>query len=180
MITLPAPNLLKLAKELKSDYAKLQTGVSSIERGRTQFRAAILAMAPRLVEAKRELNGSTKFFHEWLDKHKIKLSKDDRSAMIAIGENFEAAKTLITTTERTSIRRIWELDVRPSIPRPVTSQAANSPTLTTEIVATSDTAIEAIASPVLIEPQIAESQMREELRTWATRWRHLVPNFVNP
>ncbi len=62
----------------------------------------------------RQLNPSNAAFSEWLHEHDLdhRLSADDRAAAIAMGGDLERTRAVLTTTDRRSLRLIYEQEWR--------------------------------------------------------------------
>ncbi|MBO0735247.1 MAG: hypothetical protein J2P48_01555 [Alphaproteobacteria bacterium] len=56
-------------------------------------------------------------FADWLIRHRIGYNKNDRVALIGMGNHPDATRTVLQHTERRSYRLIWEREISPLIDR---------------------------------------------------------------
>jgi len=93
------------------DERSIREGETAVERyhnSRDEARAQIMPMARGLLAAKRKYP-ATQEFGNWLDTSRYaRLEKDDRAALIKIGEHEEFAIKFIRTTSLISPETIWD------------------------------------------------------------------------
>ena len=93
------------------DERSIREGETAVERyhnSRDEARAQIMPMARGLLAAKRKYP-ATQEFGNWLDTSRYaRLEKDDRAALIKIGEHEEFALKFIRTTSLISPETIWD------------------------------------------------------------------------
>jgi hypothetical protein len=100
--------LERLAKEIL--IAKTQA-----YDNRSAWIAAALRQAGALAFARAQFH-SNQAFGKWLIAHAIDYPKDQRAALIYIGQHIDIAKPILENTNSWSYREIWLKEIRPQIP----------------------------------------------------------------
>jgi hypothetical protein len=93
-----------LATRIKDDIAK-------IEQSREDWVSTTLDLAAALAEAREHFKDNHSF-SRWLEKNQFLISHQDRSALIAFGQDIERAKLILGQTESRSVRRIYDKEFR--------------------------------------------------------------------
>jgi hypothetical protein len=143
------PTLDALAK-------RIRTGLSSVHRSRAAWLDTTLQLAADLREARSRFIDNEQF-GQWLGDNKLQtLSKDDRAALIGIGQHPALAREIFTESEdRWSWRTCWsEIKVRDMLDRhaPAKPQAVSFAVSSQPAKTTYDTAPLRISSPGSPQP----------------------------
>src|SRR5262249_33744862 len=109
--TEPRQNTWLAGETARDDERLIREGEAAVEwyhKSRDEARAQIMPMALGLCAAKRK-HPATQEFGNWLQGSPYrKIEKDDRAALIHIGEHEETASQFIRTTSLISPRTIWD------------------------------------------------------------------------
>jgi hypothetical protein len=100
-----------LAEKIKDALARQGEFELIIENTRQLWIAATLDVAKYLAEA-RECFPSNQEFGEWLNSEGLEISKDQRAAYIALGQEPERAAEVLQRTQKTSVRKIVSTEFR--------------------------------------------------------------------
>lgn len=95
----PLPDA-ELANQIKAASARLITS-------RAEWIEASIELARLLHQARSRFAANDVAFGEWLDRHHILIHKNDRSALINLGQNLESMRIVLQETDRVSYRLIW-------------------------------------------------------------------------
>ena len=94
---------------------RIHAALDKTEHSRKEWIEGTLELATALFEA-RKCFENNKEFSEWLDKNKLDgLGKDDRAALISMGENLDVTRTALEKTGRMSWRLIWQKEIKPRV-----------------------------------------------------------------
>lgn len=94
-------NLNLLAEKIKNDIDRREDG----------WVTATLDLCIHLAEARAAFADNISF-GQWFDENEIKLSHQDRAAAIAMGQDIDRARQILSATERRSLRHIYEQEFR--------------------------------------------------------------------
>jgi hypothetical protein len=92
--------------------ARAIAALAKQKRGVKDWIDATMELADVLARA-RERIGSDNEFGDWLDRNKITIGKDDRAALIRIGQYPEVARGILARTQRHSLRLIDRYELQP-------------------------------------------------------------------
>jgi hypothetical protein len=101
-------------EEIKS----LRQALKDLDRHEKGWRKTALKLATGLWRARRYFKDNEDF-HFWLVEQRLEVEKNKQAALISIGEAYErepaVVQEVLDTTERFSLRYIWELELRPRL-----------------------------------------------------------------
>src|SRR5262249_16978006 len=97
-----------------------------VKASRQEWIAGTLELALAIFEARSKFT-SNQDFGKWLDDVGLtEISKDDRGALVHLGEYIDITRRALETTESASWRLIWQNEVEPQTPEFPASQSANT------------------------------------------------------
>lgn len=108
MAKTPETKLDQLAKTIKSHIAKR-------DKSHSDWVTATLALCRDLGKARAEFS-SNNVFGVWLNQNQIAIKRNDRAAILNMANDLVLAEEILLTTERTSLRYIWEEEMEPCLP----------------------------------------------------------------
>lgn len=86
---------------------RIKTAIGKIANANTDRIEWSIELAGLMVEA-RALYPAHQRFNQWLDKHNIQMDAHDRAALLNLGLDLQAMRTIMQQTNKTSFRHIWE------------------------------------------------------------------------
>jgi flagellar biosynthesis GTPase FlhF len=96
-----------LVRQIKTAIANLEAANGEIAAARSKWIDMSVVLAGLLVDARSRYPANLKF-SEWLNQNDIKISVQDRAALLSLGLDMQAMRVILEQTERTSYRQIWE------------------------------------------------------------------------
>lgn len=99
-------NIIKLPDVLDQLAAGIKADLARTEYGRQEWIEGTLGLAVKLAEARGAK--SNKAFSAWLAEYQIEINHQDRAALINMAQDIDLAREILTASDRTSWRHIWE------------------------------------------------------------------------
>jgi hypothetical protein len=93
---------------------QIKDGQELMAFGRDQWIDGAIMAAGALCEARARYPANQKF-HLWLEEHEIDIDINDRAAMLQLGVSPKAMRELLRQSNRSSLRHIWNDEVKPRL-----------------------------------------------------------------
>lgn len=133
---------------------RLRDRLDAYSKNRDEFPRVTLALAIELFEARQD-HDSNEAFGAWLAGNSLDdLGKDDRAALINIGEHAEISRAILAETGRNSPQWIWREEVQPRV-RHVTNTPLPADQRSEPAETAANTEVNADSSSA--EPQISDT-----------------------
>jgi hypothetical protein len=106
-------NVVHLPTKGEQIAKKIRADIEGMKKSEADWAAYVIDLCEQVAEA-RALYPSNQEFGAWWDAQGFGLNKNDRAALIAMGENIEAARACLAVTERRSLQYIYEKEFKTS------------------------------------------------------------------
>lgn len=101
---------------LDSRAARIRAAFDRTERGRQEWVAGTIELATELYAVRCELDGDDRRFGVWLAENELDdLGKNDRAALIKIGEHIGIARPILQECAGMAWRKLWEEEIGPRV-----------------------------------------------------------------
>lgn len=107
---------LKSTDQLTQLAAQIHVAQSTAEGGRQAWVNGVMGVAVALAMA-RSLLPSDIAFGAWFDTHAFDFNKNDRAALVGMGQNPDLARAVLRNTGRFSCQLIWREEILPQLPQ---------------------------------------------------------------
>jgi len=116
----------------KSDGSETEQLIDRWYAAAINWRDLTLELSDNLWKA-RQQHPSNQEFSEWLNRHARRLSRNDRSALISMGQHLEISRKVLEQSNRQSPQHIWRELVKPRLLASSSIEEDGATTSTTEV-----------------------------------------------